>query len=306
MKIGIIGAGGIGGYYAGLLCRAGADVRLLARGDHLAAIQERGLEIRMPADRFVVNVEASSDGDVVRGTDYVIVAVKGYSLDEIGGAAARAADTGAVIVPLLNGVDAVDRLEGLGVPRSQIIGGLAKISVVRTAPGVIERRSAFDKISLGELDRVPRERTARLVAELVRAGSAATVSDDIGLDLWRKFAFIVPMTVACGLSREPAGRVHSSARGRALVTSSLHEIVAVSRAAGTPLSDADEAQIAADLLGLSADMRPSFYWDLERGGPTELDTLAGAVSRLGRACGVATPVHDVATAVFDIATQPRV
>ena len=84
---------------------------------------------------------------------------------------------------------------------------------------------------------------------------------------------------------------------------SLREIVEVSRATGTPLADADESQITADLLALPPQMEPSFLWDLERGGPTELDTLAGAVSRIGRAHGVPTPIHDVATAAFDIATQ---
>jgi 2-dehydropantoate 2-reductase len=305
MKVGIIGAGGIGGYCAGALRRAGVEVRLLARGEHLAAIQARGLEIRSPADRFVVTVEASSDGDIVRGTDYVIVAVKGYSLDEIGPAAAGAARSGAAIVPLLNGVDAAERLEGLGVPRDQIIGGLAKVSVARAGPGVIERKSEFARISLGELDRVPRERTTRLAAELTRAGFDTTVSDDIELDLWRKFAFIVSLNIVCGLSRGPIGPVLASTRGRNLLIESLHEIVEVSRAAGTPLSDADEAQIRSDMFALAPKMEPSFLWDLQRGGPTELESLAGAVSRIGRAHGVTTPVHDVATAAFDVATQPR-
>jgi 2-dehydropantoate 2-reductase len=303
MKVGIIGAGGIGGYCAGVLRRAGVDVRLLARGEHLAAIQARGLEIRMPADRFVVTVEASSDGDIVRGTDYVIVAVKGYSLDEVGPAAMGAATSGAAVVPLLNGVEAADRLEQLGVPREQIIGGLAKVSVTRAAPGVIERKSAFARMTLGELDRVPRERTARLVAELSRAGIETTVSDDITLDLWRKFAFIVSLNVACGLSRGSIGPVLANTRGRALLTDALREIVEVSRAAGTPLSDADEAELRSDLFALAPQMEPSFLWDLQRGGPTELETLAGAVSRIGRAHGVPTPVHDVATAAFDVATH---
>lgn len=305
MKVGIIGAGGIGGYYAGLLRRDGVDVRLIARGDHLAAIKARGLEIRTPEDRFVVQVDASDDGDRLRGCDYVIVAVKGYSLDDIGPMLARAAQGGAAVVPLLNGVDIAARLEALGVPRSAIIGGLARVSVFRIEPGVIERRSPFERIVVGEFDRAPSQRTTDLVAALLRAGSLASVSDDIGLDLWRKFAFIVPMTVACGLSREPAGRVFARPRGRELVTNSLREIVAVSRGAGTPLTDADEAQISSDLFALSANMFPSFYFDLIRGGPTEVETLAGAVSRLGRACGVPTPVHDVATAAFDIATQPK-
>ena len=302
MKIGVIGAGGIGGYCAGVLRRAGVDVCLLARGEHLAAIQSHGLEIRNPTDRFVVNVDASSDADILRGTDYVIVAVKGYSLDDVGPAAAGAAATGAAIVPLLNGVDAAERLERLGVPREQIIGGLAKISVARVGPGVIERKSAFARATLGEFDREPRERTKRLAAELERAGITTNVSDDINLDLWRKFAFIVSLNVVCGLSRGPVGRVLASERGRKLLTDSLHEIVEVSRAVGTPLTD-DEAQIRSDLLALAPAMEPSFLWDLQRGGPTELETLAGAVSRIGRVHGVPTPVHDVATAAFDVATQ---
>jgi 2-dehydropantoate 2-reductase len=303
--VGFVGAGGIGGYYAALLRRAGHDVRLLARGDHLAAIQERGLEIRGPTDSYVVRFEASSDAAILRGCDYVIVAVKGYSLDEVGPGVASAAKSGAVVVPLLNGVDAAERLEGLGVPSSAIMGGLARISVIKAEPGVIKRSSPFDRITVGELDRVPRERTTKLVEALTAAGSMANVSDDIGLDLWRKFAFIVPMTVACGLSREPAGRVFATERGKTLVTNALHEIVEVSRGVGSALSDADEALIAKDLFALPDGMFPSFYFDLIRGGPAEVETLAGAVSRLGRTCGIATPVHDVAAAAFDIATRPR-
>lgn len=305
MIVGFVGAGGIGGYYAGLLRRAGLDVRLLARGEHLAAIKERGLEIRVPGDHWVSTLEASSDDEILHGSDYVIVSVKGYSLDEVGPGIARAAKSGAVVVPLLNGVDAAERLEELGVPRTAIIGGLARISVSRVAPGVVERKSAFDKITIGELDRVPRERTTALAAAFTRAGSSVTVSDDIGLDLWRKFAFIVSLNVVCGLSRGPIGRVLSSERGRSLLTDSLHEIVEVSRVAGAPLSDEEEAQLRSDLFALPAAMEPSFLWDLQRGGPTELETLAGAVSRMGRAHSVPTPIHDVATAAFDIATQPR-
>jgi 2-dehydropantoate 2-reductase len=305
MKIGIIGAGGIGGYYAGILHRIGVEVHLVARGDHLAAIQSRGLEIRTPGDRFVAEVDAAESGDFLRGCDYVIVAVKGYSLGDIAPMAAAAAKSGAAIVPLLNGVDIAERLEELGVPRASIIGGLAKVSVFRTDAGVIERRSPFERVTLGEFDRSPSERATRLVETLARAGSDASLSKDIGLDLWRKFAFIVTMAVVCGLSREPAGRVFATERGRTLVTNALHEIVAVSRAGDTPLTDADEAQISKDLFALHADMLPSFYFDLVRGGPAETETLSGAVSRLGRARGVATPVHDVATAAFEIATRPR-
>jgi len=304
VNIGIVGGGGIGSYFAGVLSRAGHAVRLLTRGDHLAAIKANGLEVRMPEETFVAAIDASANEAHVVGCDAVIVAVKGYSLADVAPALVAAAASGSSIVPLLNGVDAAERLGSLGVPRSALVGGLAAVSLVRTAPGVVERRSPFVRAVLGELDRVVRARTTSLVDAFVTAGVTARVSDDIALDLWRKFAFIVPMSVGCGLSRQPAGRVFATERGKALVAGSLREIVAVSRAGDTRLSDDDEARIRDDLFGVPATMRPSFLLDLERGGPTELDLLAGTVCRLGRERGVPTPIHDVATAAFDIATRP--
>src|SRR5262249_23567267 len=157
-----VGAGGIGGYYAGLLSRAGHAVRLLARGAHLAAIQQRGLEIRTPDETFVTHPEATDDGTGLIGCGYVFVTVKGYWLAEGGAVVAAAAKGGAAIIPLLNGIDVVERLVALGVPRDAIIGGFVRASLVRTEPGVISRLSPFDLIVVGELDRAARERTSRL------------------------------------------------------------------------------------------------------------------------------------------------
>ncbi len=298
MTIGILGAGGIGSYYAGQLSRAGYSVRLLARGAHLDAIRAQGLEVRLPDERYTAQFEATDDDARLAGCEYVIVAVKGYSLPEIGPALVVAAQSGAAIVPLLNGVDIVERLEGSGVPHASVIGGLASVSVVRTAPGVVERKSQFDRLVLGELDGVARERTTALVSAFSKTGTDARESANITLDLWRKFAFIVPMGVGCGMMRGPAGDVLASERGRGLMRDSLHEIIEVGRAAGVPLTDADEEKVRTDLFALQPAIRPSFQLDLERGGPTELDLLAGAASALGRRYGVPTPVNDEAVATF--------
>ncbi len=303
MNIGITGAGGIGSYYAGLLSRTGKSVRLIARGDHLAAINDKGLEVRTPEATFTERIEATDDASRLQGCDYVLVAVKGYSLGEVAPSLVAAAASGATIVPLLNGIDVAERLEALGVPRGSIVGGLVAASLVRSAPGVVERRSAFDRVVLGELDRQARPRTVALVEALAAAGATARVSDDIALDLWRKFAFIVPMNVACGLSRSSMGAMLSWDRGRELVAGSVREIVAVSRAAGAMLTDEDEAKICSDLFALPDGMTPSFLLDLQKGGPTEVDLLVGTVSRLGQQHGVATPIHDVATTAFASATR---
>src|SRR5262249_16153723 len=131
MIIGIVGAGGIGGYYAGLLSRAGHPVRLLAGGEHLAAIQRRGPEIRTPDETLVTHPEGTDDGTRLVGCDYVFVTVKGYSLPEVGAEVAAAAKAGAAIIPLLNGIDVAERLVALGVPRGAIIGGFVRASVAR-------------------------------------------------------------------------------------------------------------------------------------------------------------------------------
>ena len=304
MKIGFVGAGGIGSYYAGLLSRAGHDVKLFARGDHLEAICSTGLEVRTPKETFVAHPDASSRADHVANCDVVFVAVKSYSLGEVGPVVATAASSGATIVGLLNGVDIAERLRALGVPRERIVGGLVRASIVRSAPGVVERLSEFDRITLGEFDGAVTDRVSRTTTALREAGVAAEASDDISHDLWRKFAFIVPMNVACGLSRRPMGCSLATERGRALVAGSLHEIVLVARACDVGLTDQHEAFLRKDLFALAPETRPSFLLDLERGGPTELDLLAGTVSRLGALRGVPTPIHDVAVAAFESATLP--
>src|SRR6185295_9503995 len=115
MRIAVLGAGGVGGYYGGLLARAGHEVAMLARGAHLEALRVRGLEVRTPEGTFTVAVAASDDP--------------------------RELEAGAIVLPLLNGVDAADRLVAAGVPDHLVLGGLTEISAVRIVPGVVERRS---------------------------------------------------------------------------------------------------------------------------------------------------------------------
>src|SRR3954470_24391687 len=116
MNIAILGAGGVGSYYGGTLGRAGHRVVLLARGAHLEALRERGLEVRAPEGTFTVAVEAVGDADELRGIELAVVAVKSYSLAEIAPAARLLAERGAVVLPLLNGVEAGERLIRGGAP----------------------------------------------------------------------------------------------------------------------------------------------------------------------------------------------
>src|SRR6478672_5089082 len=179
MKFAILGAGGVGGYYGGLLAKNGHEVFVLARTSNLTALRERGLEVRTPEGSFTAPVEASDNVKDFRAVDCALVAVKNYSLAEIAPAAAFLAAQSALIVPLLNGVEVVDHLVANGVPQGQLVGGLTAISVMRIAPGVFERRSPFQRVVLGELAESQPQRKERInaIAQAFReVGVDASVS----------------------------------------------------------------------------------------------------------------------------------
>jgi 2-dehydropantoate 2-reductase len=303
MRIAILGAGGVGGYYGGTLARAGHAVALLARGAHLDALRARGLEVRTPEEKFTVAVQATDELKALGACDVAIVAVKTYSLAEIAPAARLLAEGGAAILPFLNGVEAADRLVESGVPANQVLGGLTQVSVLRVGPGVVERKSSFQKVTVGERRGKPSERVRRIVEAFQGAGAEARVSEDISADLWRKFAFIASMAAACGLARAPIGPVRDAPFGKLLLERAVREVLAVARARGIRLADDEGQKTLAFIDSLGGGMKPSFLLDLEAGGPNELDDLSGAVARLGREAGVETPVHDTATAALSAARK---
>ncbi len=311
LSIAVIGAGGVGGYFAGILARAGHHVHLLARGAHLAAIRDQnGLTIREPdGTTFVADVNASDDPEALRNAEYVIVAVKSYSLTEIASPlealTTDAASRAPVVVPLLNGVDVADRLARLGVPRRVLLPGIAYISAARIEPGVIARFSNFRRIVVGEDGGQLSERATRLVSGCLDAGIEAKVSDTIRVDLWRKFLFLAPMAAVCGLARRPIGAVRDAPFGRYVIERAVREVADVARASDVALTDDDVNHSIRSLEGLPAGTKPSFLSDLERGGPNELDSLSGTVARLGQTLNVDTPVHaTVVAAVSALEAEP--
>ena len=300
MKVCVLGAGAIGAYYGGLLARAGNDVVLYARGDNLAAINSRGLEIRTSEGSSIVQIAATNDVAELGAPDFAILGVKSYSLAAIAPVVKLIAETGATIVPFLNGVETTDRLAQLGVPADAIVGGVTRISVARVAPGIVERRGAFQSVIVGELDGRVSERVSRMAAAFRDAGVDARASDQIVMELWKKFVFIASMAAACGLARSPIGPVREIAYGRRLLERAVREVVDVASARGIALAQDEVAQVVGAIDGLPPGTKPSFLLDVEAGGQTELDVLSGAVSRYGEAAHVGTPVHDTATAVFSV------
>jgi 2-dehydropantoate 2-reductase len=301
VKIGFVGAGGVGSYYGGILARAGHDITLLARGAHLDALRTRGIEVRTPEETFTARVAATDDPHGVDPVEYAVVAVKNYSLDEVAPVVRDFAESGAVIVPLLNGVDVVDRLTGQGVPRDSILGGLTAISAVRVGPGCVERRTSYQRVVVGELPGGSSPRAEKIASAFREAGAEAEVAADITLEVWRKFAFIASAAAACGLARSPIAPLRETPLGRLLLERAVREVVGVARARGVAFGPDDEAGVLRFLDAQPASMKPSLLLDLEAGRPTEIDHLSGTIARLARQTGLATPIHDTAAAALGVA-----
>jgi len=298
VKVIVLGAGGVGAYYGGQLARAGHEVTLYARGENLAAIRERGLEIRTSEGSSMVPIDATDRVDDLSAADFAILAVKSYSLDSIGPVVKEVAARVTAILPFLNGVETTDRLLAMGIPRIEILGGVTRISVARVQPGVVERRGEFQSVVVGELDGRITDRVTRIAAAFRETGVDARASNQIEKELWQKFVFIAALAASCGLSRTPVGPLRERPLGRRLLQRAVQEVVDVARARGIPLAADESAQVVGAIDALPPGAKPSFLLDLEAGGPNELDILSGAVSRYADEAGVPTPIHDTAAAVL--------
>ncbi|HEY1951645.1 MAG TPA: 2-dehydropantoate 2-reductase [Gemmatimonadaceae bacterium] len=298
MRIAIVGAGGVGGYYGGKLTEAGHDVTLFARGEHLDAIRRNGIVIKDHGATITVKVKATDRPDDLRGADWAMLAVKSYSVAELADVLVMLARNGTAIVPALNGVTTAENLEGAGVPRSQILGGTTIMNAHKIAPGVIERLSKRERFAVGEMDGTMSPRVEAIAAAMRSAGDDAVATKEIVLELWQKFNMLCACAAACGMARSDLGTIRDTELGRLLIDRAVREIAAVARAMHVPIPATQEEDALARIAALPATLKPSFVLDVERGGPTELDVLSGAVSRFGRRTGVPTPVHDTAAAVL--------
>lgn len=298
MRIAVFGTGGVGGYFGGRLAASGADVSFIARGAHLAAIQERGLKITSPlGDAHVANARATDRPAEIGPVDVVLFAPKLYDCESAAEAARPLVGPGTAVVSLLNGVDATDRMIPI-LGREHVCGGVAYISAAIAEPGVIAHYGRNAQIAFGELGGGKSVRLERLLDACGEAGVNANLRENIEWWIWAKFAMLAPMAAATAMTRLPIGPIRSDPDGRRLLHDAIAEVVAVARAKGVELGEDTVERTLKGLDGLPADMKASMLFDLERGNRLEVEWLSGAVWRLGREAGVDTPVHRVAYAAL--------
>ncbi len=291
MRVTVMGSGGTGGYFGGLLARAGEDVTFVARGAHLEAIRKAGLAVRSRlVGDFTVSARTTDDPAEAGPADLVLFCVKAYDTETAAERLRPAVRPATVILPVQNGIDSAERI-GRVVGPGHVIGGLAGVSSVIAAPGVIEHRAGPDVIQLGELGGGLSARTERIADALRRAGLKTQVRPDIRVALWEKFVLICGLSGLTALTRLPIGAVLACAETRALYRQTMEETHAVGRAEGVALPDGVVEQTVKRFEGGDPAIRGSLYYDLAAGRRLEIETLNGTVVRLGRERGVPTPAN---------------
>jgi 2-dehydropantoate 2-reductase len=297
MRIAIMGAGALGGYFGARLAAAGNDVAFVARGVHLAAIRQEGLRITSAlGDLHLRDVTATDDPRTLAPADLVLVGVKLWDLPAAAQAAKPLVRPGAAAVAFQNGVgkDAV-LTEVLG--RDAVIGGVAQIGVVIERPGVIAHTGTMAKLMFGELDNRRTPRVEAFHAACAGAGIDAEISADIQRTTWEKFVMLVGMAGATASMRSRLGPIRANPQTRAFFRDLMQEAVAVGRAQGVDLAE-DYADRRMEFIDrLPAEMTASMQGDLARGNRLEVPWLAGAVVEFGQRLGIPTPLN---RAVSDI------
>lgn len=305
MKIAVMGAGGVGGYFGARLAQSGADVTFIARGAHGAAIREKGLKVfSSNGDVLVQPAKAVSDPAMVGPVDVVMFCVKLWDVDPAAEACRPLIGPDTAVICFQNGVDAEERVAAVLGDR-HAVGGVAAIAALIEEPGVIRHMGTMAWLKYGELDGRASPRLEAFDEACGKAGFEASISPDITVDVWRKFAFLAPLAGATAATRMPIGPILAEAETRRLFADLIAETVAVGRARGARLEDGIEDKQVAFAEGLPGEMKASMLGDLERGNRLELEWLTGAVVRLGRELGVPTPVSDTIYAVLKLHAEGR-
>lgn len=300
-----MGSGGVGGYFGARLAQAGCDVAFIARGEHLAALRERGLVVESQlGDVHLPRVRTTDDPTRLGPVDLVLIAVKLWDTETAAHMVAPLLGPGTAVVSFQNGVEKDDVLRRI-VGDAAVMGGVCYIAATIARPGVISHTGTMQRLVFGEYGGRESIRAEALLAACRRGRIDAEVSPDIRRVIWEKFVFLVGLSATTATVRLPIGPIRSHPQTRAFLLDAMREAVAVGRAQGVALSADYAENRLAFCDGLPAEMTSSMHNDLDRGNRLELPWLSGGVVELGKTVGVPTPVNRAVNDILALHARGR-
>src|SRR5712664_260144 len=295
-RIAVVGAGAVGGYFGGMLARAGAPVVMIGRQAFAEAVRKNGLLLDTLQFKETVRVEASTELEAARGAELILFCVKTTDTESTARALAPLLSSPATLVSLQNGVDNAEKIRAAGID--------ALSAVVYVAASVPEP-AHIKHVGRGDLVVGPRNaRTEKFAALFERAGVGCRISDNIDGELWTKLIWNCALNAISALGRAKYGQIAASEDARKIVETVVNEVLAVAAAARIQLPGVETPQAGlAGALKIATQMSgaiSSTGQDLMRGKHTEIDSLNGYISRRGAELGVPTPVNHALFSVLGV------
>jgi 2-dehydropantoate 2-reductase len=290
MKIAVMGAGGVGGYFGGRLAQAGNEVVFIARGRHLEALKAKGLSLKSPAGDVTLKVRAVEDPADAGIAEVVLFAVKLWDTESAAERIRPLVAGGGVVIPFQNGVESIERI-GAVLGRERVMGGAAYIAARIGTPGEIVQTGKMARLRFGPIEPSQRAAAQAFHAACVKAGIEAELTDDIVRVLWEKFVLLVAISGTTSVARSRIGVVRADPDLRWLLEAAMRETWQVGRQRGVALADDQVAATLKMVDGLPAEMTSSMHGDLDAGGRLEAPWLAGAVARMAREAGLEAPAN---------------
>jgi 2-dehydropantoate 2-reductase len=290
MKIAIVGTGGVGGYFGGKLAKAGFDVTFLARGGHAAAMKANGLKVKsLNGDFDIENVKVKETISEIGHADLVMICVKAWQIKEIRHEINGLLTENSLVLPLQNGILAVEELAE-AIDRKHILSGLCRIISKIEAPGVINHFGVDPVIVFGETDKSISGRLNQLKSVFDKAGITCQISSDMDAELWKKFIAICASGLIA-VTHTTYGELRELPQTREMLIDLLNEIYTLSQKAGINIRPDFVDKTLAFIDTFPYDSTSSLTRDVWEGKPSEIFYQNGTAVQLGEKLGVATPVN---------------
>jgi len=290
MRIGIIGTGGVGGYFGGKIARAGFDVTFISRGEHLKALQTNGLSLKSILGDFKIErITATDKIEDLREADLILICVKAWQVKEVALKLKSVIKENTVVIPLQNGVSAADELKEY-INEANIVGGLCFIISKIESPGIINHFGIEPSIVFGEINNLKTERLNKIKEVFDNSGIKSKISDDIIADLWKKFITIC-VSGLLAVTKTTYGELRELKQTREMMVDLLNEIYNLSQKIGINIISDFVDNTVTLIDNYPYNSTSSLTRDVWEGKPSEIDYQNGTVVKLGQKYGVETPIN---------------
>jgi 2-dehydropantoate 2-reductase len=274
MRILVVGAGAVGGYFGAFLAQAGRDVTFLVRAKRAEELRTRGLQVISPRGNLTIQPKTILASQIDSPYDLILLSVKSYTLDSAIRDFAPAVGPQTTIIPMLNGMRHMDFLSDR-FGKSAVLGGVCMVATELDAENRILMLAPFQNITFGELDGKHSARLDHVYATLSGAGFDVTISDHIQQDMWQKWVQLASLGAVTCLLRGSIGEIVSVSGGAEASLAALHEAADIATACGFPPSPEFMKQKMADHTAAGSPLTASLYRDLKKNFPVEVDSIVG-------------------------------